>query len=369
MAAATELACPMDHAALRCDGAALACTRCGRTYAKLGHVWDFRTVLSDAATGWDAEAFDHAYQKAEIGFDGGLEYALRTRIPRLAEEYREGCKGRRLERFVQVSRPAQVLDLGCGNGWFCFRLAGLSPESRFSGVDVSPYCVNLFQRRLAEQGAPPGGSDMTVALAGGEDLPFADHQFEAVILQEVLEHVRDPEQTLREAERVLAPGGAVLITTPTRLMTQFWKATAWLPSRLRRWWRGEPPRPREKPVHDQPLPRREIRRIVRVAGLDVASWHRVIFLPHESYLQFIPLPLLRIMVALAKLLERTPGVGFLGLHHVIVLRRKESVLCGIMDFGSDLASPAATPRHGKPRPPPIAPAKPTVEGFAGQNRP
>jgi ubiquinone/menaquinone biosynthesis C-methylase UbiE len=325
MAAETGLACPVEHAALRCDGETLACTLCGRTYSKIGQVWDFRMVLTDATTGWDAEAFDCAYRKAEMGFDGGLEYALRTRIPRLAEEYREACKGRRLEAFVQESRPARLLDLGCGNGWFCFRLANVSPKSQFSGVDVSPYCVNLFQRRLAEQGAPAESNGMTVALAGGENLPFADHEFDVVVLQEVLEHVRNPEQTLREVHRVLTPGGSALITTPTQLMTRFWKAAAWLPSRLRRWWRGKPLHHQEEQVHDHPLPRREIRRIAQKAKLEIASWRQVIFLPHESYLQFIPDPLLRIMVTLAKLLERTPGVGFLGLHHVIVLRRHEDI--------------------------------------------
>ncbi len=311
--------CPVDHGALWADDEMLRCLSCGASYPRVGEAWDFRTVLHDAAAGWDAAAFDRAYRDAGVGFDGGIEHAVRTRIPRLAEEYREGCKGRRLEAFVREHRPARLLDLGCGNGWFCFRLAGLAPETRFSGIDVSPHCINLFLRRMADQ--RHAGRRMAAALACAEALPHADGEFDLVILQEALEHVRDPAQAMAEVARVLRPGGHALVTTPTQAMTRFWKATGWLPARLRRLWQGRPLSPPDGQVRDQPLSRREIRRLAERAGLRIVDWRHVIFLPHESYLQFLPGPLLKTMVTLAKAMEGLPGLGILALHHVIILQR------------------------------------------------
>jgi SAM-dependent methyltransferase len=47
-----------------------------------------------------------------------------------------------------------------------------------------------------------------------EDLPFLEHQFDAIICLEVLEHVRQPQKAADELLRVLKPGGILLLTTP-----------------------------------------------------------------------------------------------------------------------------------------------------------
>jgi SAM-dependent methyltransferase len=52
-----------------------------------------------------------------------------------------------------------------------------------------------------------------------ERMTFADGSFDAVICLEVLEHVRDPFRAAAEIERVLAPGGTLLLTVP--FLTQY----------------------------------------------------------------------------------------------------------------------------------------------------
>jgi len=51
----------------------------------------------------------------------------------------------------------------------------------------------------------------------GESLPFADETFDVVYSANVLEHTQNPEQVLREAVRVLRPGGALYIELPNFL--------------------------------------------------------------------------------------------------------------------------------------------------------
>lgn len=108
-----------------------------------------------------------------------------------------------MRRYVALEGK-RILDLGCGVGAFVRRLRQFSPY--VYGVDVD-----------AENVAKGGEEVPNLALAVGERLPFRDGVFDVVLLHEVLEHVTDDRATLREARRVLAPGGAVVVFCPNRL--------------------------------------------------------------------------------------------------------------------------------------------------------
>src|SRR5437867_4040454 len=107
---------------------------------------------------------------------------------------------RRLEimrRYVDLENRS-ILDIGCGVGAFVRRLREFS--TRVAGIDVD-------RERVTEGGKVVAD----LALAVGERLPFADGTFDIVLLHEVLEHVTDDQATLREACRVLRPGGRVVV--------------------------------------------------------------------------------------------------------------------------------------------------------------
>src|SRR5437773_11741178 len=108
-----------------------------------------------------------------------------------------------MRHYVDLENRS-ILDIGCGVGAFVRRLREFSP--RVAGIDVD-------RERVTE-----GGKVVPdLALAVGERLPFADGAFDVVLLYEVLEHVTDDQATLREANRLLRPGGRVVIFCPTRL--------------------------------------------------------------------------------------------------------------------------------------------------------
>lgn len=108
-----------------------------------------------------------------------------------------------MRRYVELEGKL-VLDIGCGVGAFVRRLRELSPHV---------YGVDIDDERVAE-----GAREMpNLALAVGEHLPFSEGTFDVVLLHEVLEHVTDDQETLREAQRVLRPDGSVVVFCPNRL--------------------------------------------------------------------------------------------------------------------------------------------------------
>ncbi len=106
-----------------------------------------------------------------------------------------------IRRYVLLE-GARMLDIGCGIGTYVRKLQEFS--ERVYGIDVDPERVH--------QGRTGG-----LAVAVSERLPFADGAFDVVLLNEVIEHVQDDAATLREACRVVRPGGHVVLYAPNRL--------------------------------------------------------------------------------------------------------------------------------------------------------
>ena len=98
-----------------------------------------------------------------------------------------------------------VLDIGCGLGAYVTAFRRFTPHT--FGMDVDAPRVVEGRRRGVDH----------LLLAAAEDLPFADASFDVIVLNEVIEHVRDDRATLNEACRVLRPGGSIVIYAPNRL--------------------------------------------------------------------------------------------------------------------------------------------------------
>jgi 2-polyprenyl-3-methyl-5-hydroxy-6-metoxy-1,4-benzoquinol methylase len=108
-------------------------------------------------------------------------------------------------------RGAKVLDVGCGGGQIAqaFAVGGaqviaFEPNHK-NATDVA--------RRLANE---VSSGCLCALAADGHQLPFVDNAFDVVILADVLEHVRKPEQVAREVARVLRPSGLLYASMPNR---------------------------------------------------------------------------------------------------------------------------------------------------------
>ncbi|MEL6680622.1 MAG: bifunctional 2-polyprenyl-6-hydroxyphenol methylase/3-demethylubiquinol 3-O-methyltransferase UbiG [Pseudomonadota bacterium] len=102
-----------------------------------------------------------------------------------------------------------VLDLGCAGGFMAEALAARGAE--VTGIDPAAEAIAAAQVH-AEQ----AGHAIRYDVGVGEDLPYDDGRFDAVVCVDVLEHVADLHQVMREVARVLRPGGLFLYDTINR---------------------------------------------------------------------------------------------------------------------------------------------------------
>lgn len=106
-----------------------------------------------------------------------------------------------LKKYLPTGRPERLLDLGCGTGAALAEMDQLGPSV---GLDFSELAL--------EYSAERGLKDLVAA--NGEHLPFADNSFKGMIALDIFEHIPDHEQAYREAFRVLAPGGVLVLSVP-----------------------------------------------------------------------------------------------------------------------------------------------------------
>lgn len=129
-------------------------------------------------------------------------------------QYRWG--GKTVECFAPRFTPREifagktVLDMGCGASGKSLYYLSIGAE-RVVGVDIVAHYKEEAEAFARELGV---ADRFTFLLGDALNLPVAADTFDAVIMNDFMEHIYDPEGALREAMRVLKPGGRVYINFP-----------------------------------------------------------------------------------------------------------------------------------------------------------
>jgi SAM-dependent methyltransferase len=181
--------CPTCQA--RFEGRDWNCPQCGRAPEKTTTYLELAKNPEGRAEGFSAEAFDLL---ARLEKD---HFWHRSRNQLILSVFRRHFSKER-------DKPGTLLEIGCGNG---FALSAL--ESEFPALET--YGSEIHGNGLAHAHALLKRSRLLQMDA--REIPFSE-EFDVIGAFDVLEHIREDEQVLREIHKALKPGGGLIVTVP-----------------------------------------------------------------------------------------------------------------------------------------------------------
>ncbi len=137
-----------------------------------------------------------------------------TLFKRLDRRY--GLYKRTHEVIKRAGYSGRVLDIGCATGIFLegMRVRGWQPD----GVELSEFAAKYARERFA----------LPVFSGTLEGAGYPDNQYDLVTMWDVLEHLPDPSGTLAEINRILKPGGWLVLSLPNPLAWErYWFNQYW----------------------------------------------------------------------------------------------------------------------------------------------
>jgi SAM-dependent methyltransferase len=216
-----EFVCPLCRGDLAVEGDAYACPACDREYPLLGGIPDFRvfpdpflSVEDDRErTSRILDVLERHTLPSLLEFYWSLSDITPAELrPKYVQSALHGeSRARRLWRLLPEPHGTapRVLEIGSGTGNF---LAVAVAGASVVGTDIAMRWLHVSRRRFLDRGLPVP----PLVCCCAEYLPFRDAHFDRVVSAATLEFVRDPEQALGEAARVLRSGGSMLVNTANR---------------------------------------------------------------------------------------------------------------------------------------------------------
>ena len=136
----------------------------------------------------------------DVDYYGYRTTAEKGRLYKLLFDVKDGLFKKKIARIVP--RGAALLDVGCGSGEYLRRMSFLEP-SRIDGIDFNETAVELARSKGVDcfQGIFP-------------DFPGEPDTYDAVFMNNYLEHTLDPGVEVEKALRLLKPGGALIGEVP-----------------------------------------------------------------------------------------------------------------------------------------------------------
>jgi SAM-dependent methyltransferase len=267
--------CPRCRGPLNRAAADFTCASCAVTYPVLAGIPDFRIapdpwidLVADREKGLrlERETVGRNFESMVRAY-----WAMTPQTPQASAERfiahvlgAEARSGEWLATIGAMDEPGESrrwLDVGCGTADLA---AAVGRRAEVVGIDVAFRWLVVARRRLEERQLPA-----QLVCCNAEALPFADATFGRALSLGTLEHCRDLDLVLREARRVLVPGGSLNLRTVNRysalpephvgVLGVGWMPRRWADPYVR--WRNG-----ERYLHHWPRGAGELRRAMRRTG-------------------------------------------------------------------------------------------------------
>jgi ubiquinone/menaquinone biosynthesis C-methylase UbiE len=122
--------------------------------------------------------------------------------PNFAFRYIEQKRIEKLIEAAEIKESDKILEVGCGAGHILEKVR----KGKLYGIDISEIQIERTKKRM--------GDKVELKKAPGENIPYEDKFFDKILCSEVIEHVIDPREVLKEISRVLKDDGILSLSIP-----------------------------------------------------------------------------------------------------------------------------------------------------------
>jgi ubiquinone/menaquinone biosynthesis C-methylase UbiE len=122
--------------------------------------------------------------------------------PNFAFRYIEQKRIEKLIEAAEIKESDKILEVGCGAGHILEKVR----KGKLYGIDISEIQIERTKKRM--------GDKVELKKAPGENIPYEDKFFDKILCSEVIEHVIDPREVLKEISRVMKDDGILSLSIP-----------------------------------------------------------------------------------------------------------------------------------------------------------
>lgn len=127
---------------------------------------------------------------------------------KIDSEWRSDLKWERIEKFLPTLNNKRILDIGCNNGYYLYKMAAQNPKLLL-GIDPVLHYQAQFNLLQKFAQAP----NLFFELLGIEHLPLFKEFFDVIFSMGIIYHHRHPIQQLLDIREALKPGGSLVLET------------------------------------------------------------------------------------------------------------------------------------------------------------
>lgn len=125
------------------------------------------------------------------------------------------------ERILSRLKFNSCLDVGCASGYMISQIASFFSNAKYFGIDIYDKAIEYAKKEYP---------NIEFKVASADRLPFEDDIFDVILFYETIEHVENPQECLKEINRVLKKDGTLILTMDSgsllfRLVWFVWENT------------------------------------------------------------------------------------------------------------------------------------------------